>query len=65
MRPYLITFKWGDSDIYCTNICVAPDEDSARKRYESLGYQVVGVREADAYECNSAQNRGMPIVRVY
>lgn len=59
---YMVTFRWYDTDTFCTNICVASDEDAVREHYSK--YRDVSIRPASNYEYETAERKGMPIVRV-
>ena len=63
MAKFRVTFRWYDTDTFCTNICIADSEDTAREHY-SKKYKDVTVRPAFDYEVEDAKRRGMPIVTV-
>lgn len=64
MKTFQATFKWYDTDTYCTNLCVAESEEEVREHYECKGCEVVSVKEAKDYEVESAKRKGMPIVKI-
>lgn len=61
---FTVTFRWYQTDTYCTNLCNAKDEKAAREHYESKGCEVVSVKETPSYEVEAAKRKGMPIVSV-
>lgn len=64
MNYYSITFKWYDTNTYCSNIVIAANEDAARKHYENEGKEVVGISPASEYDVEDAQRRGKPVITV-
>lgn len=59
---YKVTFRWHDTDTFCTNICVAYSEEEVKAHYSK--YRDVSIRPASNYEYETAERKGMPIVRV-
>ena len=59
---YSVTFKYSDY-VFCSNIAIGNYED-VKRHYEEKGYSVISIREATEGEFNTAQRKGMPIVRV-
>lgn len=64
MNYYSITFRWYDTNTYCSNIVIAANEDAARKHYEDEGKEVVGISPASEYDVEDAQRRGKPVITV-
>lgn len=62
MKMYSVSFKWYDTDTYCTNLSKAENEETVRNHYESKGCKVISIKTASDYEVESAKRRGMPIV---
>lgn len=50
--------------IYCTNIAKAYDEAFCRFYYDTFDYDEVIIREAEEYELEEAERKGMPIVEI-
>jgi len=63
MEKYLITFRWYNTDTYCTNIVVASNEETAKQHY-SQTYNVVGIRKCQDWEYNDFTKKGMPVVKL-
>ena len=61
-QAYKVTFRWYDSDTFCTNICIAESEDSARAEYSK--YKDVTLVKASESQVELAKKKGMPIVEV-
>ena len=64
MNYYSITFRWYDTNTYCSNIVIVANEDAARKHYENEGKEVVGISPASEYDVEDAQRRGKPVITV-
>lgn len=64
MNYYSITFRWYDTNTYCSNIVIAANEDAARKHYENEGKEVVGISPASEYDVEDAKRRGKPVITV-
>jgi hypothetical protein len=62
MNSFYVTFRWYDTDTYCTNICIAENKDMVHEHYSK--YNNVSVREATAYEVETAKVKGMPIIKL-
>ena len=60
MADFIVTFKWYDTDTFCTNLCKADSADEAKAHYEKK-YSNVNVREAKDWEVESYTRRGMPV----
>ena len=63
MKKFMVTFRWYNTDTYCTNVCLAESEEQARAYYESK-YSDVSIRLAFDIEVETAKRKGMPIVTV-
>lgn len=50
--------------IYCPNIAKAYDEVFCRFYYDTFDYDEVIIREAEVYELEEAERKGMPIVEI-
>ena len=59
---YSVTFKWYNSDLYCTNIVCADTEDSVKEKYSRYGECFV--KKCDESEVEIAKRKGMPIVEL-
>ena len=59
---YLVTFKWYETDTYCTNIAIAPDKDAVAGRYEKYPWYCVTETDSDTTEMY--MRRGMPIIEI-
>lgn len=64
MNHYSITFRWYDSNTYCSNIVIASNEETARKHYEDEGKEVIAISPASEYDLTEAQRRGKPIITI-
>ena len=62
MKNFKVCFKWYDTDTYCTNICIAENENVVKEHYCKKSKDVV-VSPASDYEVEAARRRGMPIVK--
>lgn len=58
---YKVSFKYSES-VYCSNIAHAESREDVEAHYSR--YEWVSVEEAAAYEVETAQRKGMPIVEV-
>lgn len=61
MNKYSVTFKWYDTDTYCTNICEAESEEIVREYYGNKYNEVLSVEPISDYEFETAKRKGMPI----
>ena len=61
-RYYSVTFKWYDSDLYCTNIVYTDTEDNIKEKYSKYGECFVSKCSEDEVEL--AKRKGMPIVEL-
>lgn len=68
---FRVTFRWYDTDTYCTNICIADDIQKVRDHYAKYhdpvhygGHSDVNISEITDDELRSAEKRGMPIIRL-
>lgn len=64
MNKFQVTFKWYDTDTYCTNICLAESEEIVREYYENKYKKVLSVGSITEAEFESQKRRGMPIVKI-
>lgn len=64
MNYYSITFRWYETNTYCSNIVIASNEETARKHYEDEGKEVVGISPASEYDLQDAQRKGKPIITI-
>lgn len=60
---FQVSFKWYDSNTYCTNMVIANSMDDAKSYYESK-YSNVHIRSAKDWEIESARRKGMPFVNL-
>ena len=58
---YLVSFKWYDSDIYCSNIVHAGNDQAVRDYYSSK-YGWCAVYSANDEDLRKARERGIPII---
>lgn len=63
MKYFMVSFRWYDTDTFCTNLCVAESAEKAREHYESK-YSNVSVRDALKGEVETAKRKGMPVTTV-
>lgn len=63
MKEFMVTFRWYDTDTFCTNLCIAESADKVREHYESK-FSDVSVRPALKGEAETAKRKGMPVVTV-
>lgn len=59
---YSVTFRFHDTDTYCSNLVFAFSEESAKKHYEKDGNHEVSVRPAESWEIEEAKRKGKPIL---
>lgn len=59
---YSVTFKWYDSDFYCTNIVYTDTEDNIKEKYSKYGECFVSKCSED--EVETARRKCMPIVEL-
>ena len=62
-KYFMVSFRWYDTDTFCTNLCIAESAEKAREHYESK-YRDVSVRDALKGEVETAKRKGMPVTRV-
>lgn len=60
---YLVSFKWYDSDIYCSNIVHAGNDQAVRDYYSSK-YRWCAVYSAKDEDLRKARERGIPIIEL-
>ena len=60
---YLVSFKWYDSDVYCSNIVHAGNDQAVRDYYSSK-YGWCAVYTAKYEDLRKARERGMPIIEL-
>ena len=63
MKKFMVTFRWYDTDTFCTNVCLAKNKEKVREHYENK-YRDVSVRPASDIETETAKHKGMPVVTV-
>ena len=61
MKYYNVTFKWYDTDTYCSNIAKAESVEDVKAHYAKYGSDPI-ITEASAYEVEAAKERGKPII---
>jgi len=61
MKYYNVTFKWYDTDTYCSNIAKAECAEDVKAHYSKYDNDPI-ISEASSYEVEAAQERGKPIV---
>lgn len=59
-KYYNITFKWYDTNTYCSNIAYAETEEDVKESYSK--YEIIAISEAKDYDVEDAKRRGKPIV---
>ena len=60
---YTVTFRWYDTDTYCTNLVDADSAEAVAKHYEDkYGSKPISVKQANPWDVDSAKRKGMPIV---
>lgn len=62
MMKNLFKVTFNNDGVYCTNIAKAYDEATAMFYYD--GYDDVVIREAEEYELEEAERKGMPIIEI-
>lgn len=60
MKQFCVTFRWYDTNTFCTNICFADSEDAVREHYGK--YSDVSIRLAFDVEVEMAKKKGMPVI---
>ncbi len=60
-KYYKVTYQHGES-VYCSNIAHAESVEAVEAHYSK--YNWCSVSECEAWELESAQRRGMPIVEI-
>ena len=63
MAKFRVSFRWYESDTFCTNICIAENEDVVKEHYCEK-YKNVTVSPASDYAVEDAKRRGMPVVTI-
>ncbi len=61
MKYYNVTFRWYDTDTYCSNIARAECAEDVKSHYAKYDSDPT-ITEASSYEVESAKERGKPIV---
>lgn len=61
MKYYNVTFKWYDTDTYCSNIAKAECAEDVKAHYTKYDSDPT-ITEASSYEVEAAKERGKPIV---
>lgn len=61
MKRFQVTFKWYDTDTYCTNICEAESEEIVREYYEKKYNKVLSISSITDAEFESQKRKRMPI----
>lgn len=61
MKYFNVTFKWYDTDTYCSNIAKAESAEDVKAHYAKYDSNPT-ITEASAYDVQAAQERGKPIV---
>lgn len=62
-RTYKVTFRWYDTDTFCTNIAKGCKED-IEAHYNGKGHTILAIKEATIGEELEAERKGMPIVKI-
>ena len=61
-RVYFVTYRWYDTDTFCTNLCIADSEEAVRKCFADS--EILAVRlVANDSEYQEAKRKGMPEIR--
>ena len=58
---FKVSFRWYETDTFCTNICIAKNKDVVMEHYCEK-YKDVTVSTASDYEFEDAKRKGMPVV---
>ena len=61
MKFFKVTFRWSDTDTWCSNIAMAETEDEVREHYKKYGGDPI-ISAARDWEVDEAKRKGMPIV---
>ena len=61
MQYFNVTFKWYDTNTYCSNIAKANSVDDVKKHYSKFDENPV-ISVASARDVESARERGKPII---
>lgn len=62
-RTYRVTFRWYDTDTFCTNLAKGTEAD-IRKHYENKGHEIIAMATATMGDELEAEAKGMPIIRL-
>lgn len=62
MKYYNVNFKWYDTDTWCSNIAKAETIEDVKAHYAKYGSEPI-IKEASAYDVESAIERGKPIIK--
>lgn len=63
MTAYKVTFRWYDTDTYCTNLVYSKDYDKVAKEYNK--HEIISITEADESFVRMAKLKGMPIKTIF
>lgn len=61
MEFFKVTFKWYDTDTWCSNIAMAETEAQVREHYMKFGGDTI-VSAATNGEVEEAKRKGMPVI---
>lgn len=59
-RYFKATFRWYNTNTYCTNMALAESVEDVRAHYSK--HEVISISEASPYELKEAELKGMPII---
>jgi hypothetical protein len=65
LKPYSVTFRFYNTDTYCSNIVYAENEEQIKYKYKGNGHHDISVNEAKNYEIDEAKRKGKPIFYIY
>ena len=61
MKYFKVTFKWYDTDTWCSNIVKAEYVERVQEHYAKFGGEMY-ISEAKDWEVDEAKRKGMPII---
>lgn len=59
---YKATYKWYDTNTYCTNLFESPDTESIADYLKKKGITDYDIYEVPDYEVESSKRKGMPYI---
>lgn len=61
MKAYVVTFRWYETDTFCTNLVYTDNREQIHKKY---GDTLLSFHEATEYQIAEAKRKGMPVVHL-